>query len=443
MDSVTRQYRIFGSGAREIADSIEHGVDVGALRPGQRLPSVRLLAQSLGVSPPTVSAAYAQLQRRGVVVSRNRSGTHIRDIAAGEAATGVLSVEPGTRDLASGNPDPALLPRVGDFLAGPSMKTKLYGEPSTLPLLGEVARSILAEDGIPSEDLAVTSGALDAIERALVARLSVGDQIAVEDPCYPPVLHLCRALGLSVVPLALDDEGPLPDRLQHALSSGARALVVTPRAQNPTGAAVSARRSEELGAVLSRYPDVLVIVDDHVGALAGADLHPIAADQQRWVYVRSFAKGLGPDLRVAIVSGDRSTIRRVEGRQQLGYGWVSHLLQSLVVRMWTDESVQLSLQHAAVAYRERRTSAVSALAASGVTVRGKSGFNVWIPVQDEGSMARALHSRGWAVTPGRQYRVDSGPGLRVTTASLLPGEAAGFAAALSSAFEPTRFSRSG
>src|SRR4051812_50025111 len=98
-----------GSSATEIASSIERAVASGALAPGARLPAVRALAASLAVSPTTVAAALAELRRRGVVVSRPRSGTRISERPPVRPAR-PPSVAAGARDLALGNPDPALLP---------------------------------------------------------------------------------------------------------------------------------------------------------------------------------------------------------------------------------------------------------------------------------------------------------------------------------------------
>src|SRR3954452_24754652 len=100
---------IAGGSASEIAASVEGAVASGALAPGERLPSVRALAEALGVSPTTVAAALAELRRRGVVVSRSLSGTRGSDRPPPHSARSA-AVAPGVRDLSLGTPDPALLP---------------------------------------------------------------------------------------------------------------------------------------------------------------------------------------------------------------------------------------------------------------------------------------------------------------------------------------------
>lgn len=98
------------------------------------------------------------------------------------------------------------------------------------------------------------------------------------------------------MPIALDDEGPLPGEVERALNAGARALVVTDRAQNPTGAAIGAVRAEELRSVLAGHRGALLIEDDHGHAIVDLPLHPLAGATDRWAFVRSVAKAYGPDI---------------------------------------------------------------------------------------------------------------------------------------------------
>jgi DNA-binding transcriptional MocR family regulator len=263
-----------------------------------------------------------------------------------------------------------------------------------------------------------------------MAHLRPGDRVAIEDPGYPAVHDLLLALGLVPDPLPIDDRGILPDALEGALRRLA-AVVITPRAQNPTGAALDEGRAGELREVLAERPDVLVIEDDHAGPVAGMPARTLSGDPlERWATVRSVSKSLGPDLRLAVMAGDPVTISRVEGRQQLGVGWVSHVLQGLVVELWRDRSVQHLMERAAAAYARRRGALVDALFERGVQAHGRSGMNVWVPVTDEAAAARRLLDRGWAVSTGERFRFHSGPALRVSIGTLDPGDAVSLADAL-------------
>src|SRR5271167_3934553 len=238
-----KQYRIAAASAAELVNGIEAGVASGALAPGQRLPSVRRLAVEVGLSPVTVATAIAGLRRRGVVLSEPRRGTRIGEHPPIGSPRAPLPVPPGARDLSRGNPDPALLPDLAGALHRCELPARLYGEPQALPALLRLAREQLRADGVPGEDLCVLSGAMDAIERVLGAHLRPGDRVAVENPGYAALYDLLRAHGLVLEPVTVDDRGMLPDQLQHALQRGALAAVITPRGQNPTGAALDRARA--------------------------------------------------------------------------------------------------------------------------------------------------------------------------------------------------------
>jgi DNA-binding transcriptional MocR family regulator len=279
----------------------------------------------------------------------------------------------------------------------------------------------------------VTSGALDAIERLLTAHLRPGDRVGVEDPGWANLIDLVAALGLEPVPMPVDADGPTVDGLKAALDAGAAAVVVTSRAQNPTGAAVSAVRAAALRPLLAARPHVLSIEDDHAAELADVPLAPLAEAGRSWAFVRSVSKPFGPDLRLALLAGDEASIARVEGRMRLGAGWVSTLLQRLVVEIWRDPEVSQAVSRASREYALRRQSLLAALAARAVPAIGRTGINVWVPVADESAALAVLRERGWAAAPGSRYRLASRPGLRLTVSTLAPSDVEALADALATA----------
>jgi DNA-binding transcriptional MocR family regulator len=419
---VPAQYTIRGTGAEAIATDVEEAISAGALAPGVELPPIRELAGQLGVNANTVAAAYRLLRERGAIETAGRRGTRVRDRpATTPRSLRGLAVTQGVRDLSTGNPDPALLPigaaqlpRAGSRRRAPL----LYGEPAVSAELAEHARVSLTADGVSAEHLAVTAGALDGIERVLTAHLRPGDRVAVEDPGWANLLDLLAALGLSVEPMRVDDDGPLAADVARALHRGVRAVVVTTRAQNPAGAAVSAARATELRALLADHGDVLLIEDDHCAGIAGVPLHALAGTTQHWAFVRSASKAYGPDLRLALLAGDHRTVERVHGRLRLGAGWVSYLLQDLAVSLWRDKVATRLVHEAEAVYTRNRTLLHAALADRGVTSHGRSGLNVWVPVPDETVAITRLLSAGWAAAPGTRFRIGTPPGLRITVSSL-------------------------
>lgn len=411
----------------------------GELEPGQLLPPMRELAVELGVNANTVASAYRILRERGVIETAGRRGSRVR---SKPATTGRdyarMDVPEGVRDVANGNPDPALLPSLAKAFAAAGeqgdREPVLYGDALVEPELARIARAALDADGVPEGPLTVASGSLDAIERVLAAHLKPGDTVAVEDPGWGSLLDLVPAVGLRTAPVGVDDEGPLPSDVRRALEAGARALIVTDRAQNPTGAAVTATRARALRAVLCEHPETLLVEDDHGHGIVDLPLHPLAGVTRHWAFVRSVAKAYGPDLRLAVLTGDPVTVDRVAGRHRLGPGWVSRITQRAVVRLWADGV--LDTRTVAAAYRNRRDLLIDALAQRGVEAHGRSGLNVWIPVPDEtGAVARLLHG-GWAVAPGARFRMSARPGIRITVATLAPEEVGPLADAIAEALVP-------
>ena len=419
---------------------MESGVRSGDLTPGTKLPAVRALAQELDVSPGTVAAAYRSLRRRGVIETDGRRGTRVRPVpTVASRSRARLPVPPGARNLSVGGPDPALLPSLHSPLRRIPPGPVTYGQGSGVrPELADLARRRLVADGVPADDLTVTSGCLAAVERVLDAHLSPGDLVAVEDPGWANLFDLLAAMGLPVVPVPVDDDGPDAEAVEQALRKGARALVVTSRAQNPFGSQVSEPRAARLREILGRHPQVLVVEDDHAAELATEPLAPLAGVTAHWAMVRSVSKPYGPDLRCAVLAGDSETIGRVEGRQAVVMRWVSTILQNLVVALWEDEKVAEQVARAGALYDERREALVAALARRGVTAHGRSGLNVWVPVADETGVCARLLEEGWVVAPGAAYRVRSSPGVRITVAGLPVEEADRLAEAVAAATRPGR-----
>lgn len=432
------RYHFRGRSAAAIAASIEAAVLAGIYQPDQHLPTIRELAATLHVSPVTVASAYRRLHERGLLVAGGRRGTRVRAGVGGPAPrVEAVRAAAGVVDLATGNPDPGLLPPLEPIVRSMQVPPMLYGESPLNRSLATFAADELSADGIPGDSLAVLGGGLDAIERLLREHLRPGDRVGIEDPTLPAILHLIAASGFVAEPIALDGEGPAPASVEDALGR-ARALVITTRAQNPTGAAVSPDRAAVLRRLLRGRDDVLVVENDPAGPVSGVPAITVAAGSHpRWAVVRPVSKFLGPDLRVAVVAGDALTMARVRGRQALGVRWVSHLLQQIAFAAWSDPASGRRLARAADVYAQRRSAAIEALAAHGVTAVGRSGFNIWIPVSAENAAVQALARRGWAVAAGEPFRIRSRPGIRVTTSALAVESAKSFAAACAEAVRPS------
>jgi DNA-binding transcriptional MocR family regulator len=419
--------RIAGSTSASIASSVEAMVRRGDLAPGTALPTIRKLADTLQVSTVTVADAYRTLRLRGLVRTDGRRGTTVADRPSVLTRWSPTLPPAGQHNLVDGNPDPELLPPLGPMLARADARPTLYGEPRKLPELESTVLEQLRSDGMSIDRIAIVGGAIDGIGQVLDAQLAPGDRVAVEDPTFPPLFDLLAIRGLEHIPVPLDENGPIPDVLEQILDRTVKAVVITSRAQNPTGALVDAKRSRRLRTILRSRPDLLVIEDDTGGTAVSEPLWSVIDPRQpRWAFIRSYSMVLGPDLRTGVVAADEETLARVEGRHLAGTGWVSHILQRLTWMLLTDRSTLDRIDEARRTYDVRRTFLIQRLAARGIHSSSRAGFNVWVEVPKEAAIVTALQARGWWVAAGEPFRLSSPPAIRITASRLSEEETEAF-----------------
>ncbi len=275
-----------------------------------------------------------------------------------------------------------------------------YHEEHVVPQLRE---RVLASWPCVPESLAVVDGALDALDRLTTALVGFGDRVLVENPTFPAMLDLLDQRGAQAVPVAIDEQGPVPESVAAGLRTEPVAFFLQPRAHNPTGSSVTTRRLRELARML-RDSDVIVVEDDHAGDIATTpDLSLGALLPERTVHIRSYSKSHGPDLRIAVVAGPAAVIDPLTRRRHLGSGWSSRLLQNLLVELLDDPAAQATVSRAREAYDNRRQALRAALAERGVTSSPGSGVNLWVEVHEEQSALITLAAAGVRASPGGPF----------------------------------------
>jgi DNA-binding transcriptional MocR family regulator len=417
---------VAGRSAAEIADDLRARIERGTITPGATLPPIRALAAHLGVNRNTVVAAYRQLAQAGLIVTHGRGGTRVADRATLTQPVAQEGYAPDSvlRDVGTGNPDPRRIPDPTPALAR-SARPVLYGEPVLDAQLESWADGWMSDVAAPHGGmrLTVTSGATDAIERLLSQALTRDDAVALEDPCFLASIHTVRLGGYRPVPVPVDDEGMTVAGLRAALEAGVRAVVYTPRAQNPTGASLSEERARALRELLEDHPYVLVVEDDHFSMLSRVALHTIIGPRhQRWARVRSVSKFLGPDMCLAVAASDPETAERLALRLTPGTTWVSHILQRLAHALVTDDAVRAAIDAAGAHYAERNTAFARLLTERGIPTSPGDGLNLWVTLPEDTSIVRErLMRRGWLARGGDEFFLDGADGrgrLRLTVHEL-------------------------
>lgn len=405
--------------ARGLAHAVSRAIGDGVLAPGDQLPPIRTVAEQLGLSPTTVSAAWATLARSGTIQTRGRRGTVVMERHDVGPSRYRRALDVGTLfalDLSTGTPDPELLPDLRPALrrVERAVQPSRYLDDPVLPALAELLR---ADWPFEPARLMVVDGAMDALQLIVAGHVRFGDRVAVEDPAFPPLLDLLEAVGAAAVPVGLDDDGPKPADVRDAVDAGSRVLFIQPRAQNPTGASLTEKRVAELARIL-RTADLLVVEDDSAGAVASSAVLSLGQHlPEKTIHVRSFSKSHGPDLRIAAIGGPARVVDPLVDRRFLGQGWTSRLLQSVLVDLLTHAPSIRAVERARRTYAQRRAAIVDVLDAKGVRVGGKDGLNIWVPVRDESAAQLRLAARGIGVAGGGPFNVRGSKAkhVRVTT----------------------------
>ncbi|HWW04646.1 PLP-dependent aminotransferase family protein [Collimonas sp.] len=292
-----------------IAEAIAVAVRSGRLRSGDALPTQRLLADFLGVNLSTVTRAYREAEKRGLIDGNTRRGTVV--LARAEVVTlfGLPYRDDNSLiDLSTNTPahdphDRSVQNIVGELQRDGCLDHLMrYQKASDWELLRESAAKWLQISGVPTapENIVLCAGAQHALAVALsvaVERMEIG----VECFTYPGMKALARERGYQLHPLDMDNQGVTPTAILKASKKGLRVLVISPTLQNPTGATMSlARRQEIADIAVSR--NLTIIEEDVYGLLLPASPPPLATlAPHHTYYITSLSKTVIPGLRFGIL----------------------------------------------------------------------------------------------------------------------------------------------
>ncbi|KUE79497.1 PLP-dependent aminotransferase family protein [Aeromonas schubertii] len=326
-----------------LAQAIEHAIAEGTLPPGSRLPTQRALADRLGVTVGTITRAYAEAERRGLLAARVGNGTWVREKGETSGADWPVREElEGRIELWQNLPVP--LDRAS--LVGPLLR-QLADDPHLNRLLGydqEAGRphqrqaflDWLGSLGIQAghDRFLFCNGAQHGILLTLLATGCVGESIACEGLTYPGLLGAARQLRCQVTAVAMDDEGMLPEALDTLCRQRRPRLVyLTPTLQNPTTAMMGEARRRALLAVCERH-GVWVVEDDVNGLLPLDRPTPmVELAPERVIHLGSLAKIACGGLRVGFLLCPPGLHSALAQAMRLSSWMVSPLLLEVASRL--------------------------------------------------------------------------------------------------------------
>lgn len=397
-----------------IAQAIESDVLAGRLRPGDRLPTQRELADHLRVTVGTVSRAYAEARRSGWITGEVGRGTFVLDRAAGHfpAPTGDLE---DVIDLSLNIPVDAPAPDLAAALRALASQDNV---PSLLRYAATDAHSdrlagaaVLQRHGlrVDPDRVVLCAGTQHGLAVALEAAARADDCVLAEELTYPAFRPLAEAHGLRIQPVPIDDEGIIPAALYAACRKArAKALYVIPTLHNPTAATLSAARREAVVEVARRHD--LVIIEDDVYRMLAPDAPPPIAElaPERTIYVTSLSKSFAPGLRVGYLVAPAVLRDRIVRAVQHSIWMLSPITTSLATH-WV-----LQGEYDSIAAAKRREAAARQALAARILPRSRmraarSAYHVWLTTGTNAeAFTLAARAQGVLVTPGSSFYLGSG-----------------------------------
>jgi len=431
---------------QQIAEQLKERIESNQLPSGGRLPTIRHLANELGVTRVTVQNAYDELQAtgwieatvgRGTFVSRHPPKRTLRrsqttrlgqSLTADAVVNELLQIHQlqseqhdAVRSLALASPDPRLFPThlfkealtaVEDELAA----LLCYGSPQGDLLLRQALAGELGQRGIhtEAEGLIITNGVTQGLSLVAQTLARPGDRVLVEEPTYLGVLTLLKAHRLEPLGVPLDHEGPQLAVLErYANQYRPRFFYTIPAYQNPTGLCVSEERKAALLAWAARH-GIVIVEDDIYGRLAYEGGPPPTLKQTDHhdlvIYLTSESKVLFPGLRIGTIVAPRLLHERILTLRRATDLCGAHLLQRALAYFLQAKGLQLHLRRVLPIYRRRRDVMISALrrhmppAASWTQPKG--GYCVWLTMPRVPALhdiQQATLHRGLAIAPGEVF----------------------------------------
>ena len=408
-----------------VADALAADIGAGRLVPGAQLPSQRALAQALKVDFTTISRAYNEARDRGLIEGRAGQGTFVRGAVASASTTTSAGMVDMSMNLPPLLEDAALSARIWRDIgtieqsgglplllryqdSGGALHDRRAGAAWLAPRMGEVD---------PNQIL-ITAGAQGALAAVMGTLAAASDAICVEEMTYPGLKALAEFLNLQLLPVAMDQDGLIPDALEEICAvSRPKALYCMPTIHNPTTTTMPLARREALVAVARRH-GLPIVEDDAYGMLpthAAPTLAQLAPELT--YYVGGIAKTLSPALRIAyLLAPDVRMAARMNGGVRATTLMASPLSSAIATRWIESGTAHALLDAIRRASSERRRLASHLLPTAKMD---KAGFHAWLPLGagwQRGAFVSSLRNAGIGVVASDAFAV--GPATEAVRLSL-------------------------
>ena len=399
---------------RAIFEALRDDIYSGVLRPGESIPPLRVIANALGVNPATVKRAFDSAEQEGLLERHVGKGTFVREdvtdlVRPFQDRTNVLDMATNSPPTVAGQ---RLQAKLSELASNTIYVNNLfrYQRDDLIHMHRDAISHWIKRHGVScqSDQLVITPGAQAAVATSVLSCVRPGECIAVEEFTYAGLISACSSLGIEPVVVDSDENGMLPDALEHLVSQNPRirAVFAIPRVNNPTTRTMSKFRVLELSE-LAIQNDLKVIEDDSYISEEISDEHPtfVQSIPGHTFYVSGFSKTVQPGLRIGyvVVPQSDSSIAKTISRS-LNYSVSPLHLQ--IVKDWIEDGTAAAIRSENQSYFHKRQRLVSNILAGTLCKADANNAQVWLPLPDGWTSRRfteAALAEGIRVSPAESF----------------------------------------
>ena len=399
-----------------IVDVMADDIASGRLAPAERLPTQRELGKALGVALGTITRAYAEAERRGLVRGEVGRGTFVRER---RGPVPPPSSPSGLIDLSVNLPVYSEDPDLREALARLSERDDLgpllhYQDHAGMGRHRAAGARWAARFGVAAEpeSVLVCAGTQNALTVALSSLANPGDLVFTEALTYSGVKAVAQHLNLRLEGLAMDERGLLPDALAAAAKRRrAKALYLIPTIHNPTSASLDEERRRAIAEIADEH-GLMIVEDDPDRLLTDGAPPPVASlVPERGYFIASMSKAVSGGLRIAFLTAPTSKVARLS-RELWATHWMVAPLMAEIAALWIDDGTAdrvLERKRAEAAARQRLAREI--LGSVGFRAH-PNGYHLWIelpPPWKSAELVAEAYRRGVAVSPAEAFTVGDAP----------------------------------
>jgi DNA-binding transcriptional MocR family regulator len=401
-----------------IVDALAADVAAGRVQPSARLPTQRELAERLGTTIATITRAYTEARRRGLVSATVGRGTFVQHTRHATPASGIADL---TINQLLATPFGGELAAAASTIDADLLASLLEYQPHPGHLRHRrIGAGWVAMRGLEAtpDEIVVTAGAQHALLVALATLTRPGDTILVEALTYTGLISVANHLHLQVVPVAMDAGGLDVDAFARAAKrTGARVAYLMPSLQNPTGVTLSPARRKALLQAAAKH-DVTILEDDEYGAFSNAV--PLAVEApDRCIYFTGVSKSVAPGVRVGFLRAPASLVPRLGAAVFASTVMASPFGVEIVGRWLADGLAERVIEWKREEFTARATVARQVL---GLKDLAPACPHVWLPTERHTAMelVEQARLRGVLVSPGQSFAIGRGPAPQAVRLCLGP-----------------------